>query len=502
MRITFTAAWQATARSCASIAAVAVLLGVSAGAASAQCVGDCSNDNEVTVDEIVTMVNLALSGDDVSVCAAGDSDSSGTITVDEIITAVTNALEGCPPITGGACGDGNTDAGEQCDDGGVCIGGSTAGTACTSDEQCGLSEDGVCVGGPDAFRGCASDDDCTGGSCVRCKTFGGDGCAANCTNESVVDLALEPGVLPTNPAFSGGNCVGGDNAGMACSGDLDCLSTVITQPGFCLTGSTAAVFGPFISLPLDLTGSVKLTLGTAGDDGIIPLTMRAADVDLPQIPVSSIACACVRGAAASTCGGVTFYRDGSQATNCTPGFDEEETCPAELPCAPVHGAGNTGSGVIGCQGLSPNTVNFELDCNGVPNQDPLDPVITLADEGPAGSAFMVLSAAIGTVVGACTGTSADYGPDGMFCTADDPLSNRGAPNTVPFVTGSATGLALNVADFPDDNVGPHETLGAGFTCNPDGTVTDTAGIDLAGVFASCDQPTINDIVVPINFVSQ
>jgi hypothetical protein len=59
------------------------------------CVGDCNGDSQVTVDEIVTMVNIALGSSPVSGCPAGDSDGSGSITVDEILTAIQNALNGC-----------------------------------------------------------------------------------------------------------------------------------------------------------------------------------------------------------------------------------------------------------------------------------------------------------------------------------------------------------------------------------------------------------------------
>ncbi len=60
------------------------------------CVGDCGNDDQVTVDEILTMVNIALGNVDVSECDAGDLSQDGQITVDEILTAVNNALNGCP----------------------------------------------------------------------------------------------------------------------------------------------------------------------------------------------------------------------------------------------------------------------------------------------------------------------------------------------------------------------------------------------------------------------
>jgi cysteine-rich repeat protein len=59
------------------------------------CVGDCGNDGTVTIDEILTMVNIALGNADVSDCEADDANHSGTITVAEILTAVNNALNGC-----------------------------------------------------------------------------------------------------------------------------------------------------------------------------------------------------------------------------------------------------------------------------------------------------------------------------------------------------------------------------------------------------------------------
>jgi hypothetical protein len=59
------------------------------------CVGDCGGDGTVTVDEILTMVNIALGNTGVSSCSAGDANHDGQITVDEILTAVNNALNAC-----------------------------------------------------------------------------------------------------------------------------------------------------------------------------------------------------------------------------------------------------------------------------------------------------------------------------------------------------------------------------------------------------------------------
>jgi len=59
------------------------------------CVGDCGDDGQVTVDEILTMVNIALGNMGMSSCSVGDANGDGQITVDEILTAVNHALNGC-----------------------------------------------------------------------------------------------------------------------------------------------------------------------------------------------------------------------------------------------------------------------------------------------------------------------------------------------------------------------------------------------------------------------
>jgi hypothetical protein len=65
---------------------------------TAVCVGDCNSSNDVTVDELLTMVNIALGNADVSTCLPGDANHDNQITIDEILTAVNNALNGCPLV--------------------------------------------------------------------------------------------------------------------------------------------------------------------------------------------------------------------------------------------------------------------------------------------------------------------------------------------------------------------------------------------------------------------
>ncbi len=60
------------------------------------CVGDCDGSGDVSVNELITMVDIALGNLPVSSCTAGDANGDGTIEINEIITAVNNALNGCP----------------------------------------------------------------------------------------------------------------------------------------------------------------------------------------------------------------------------------------------------------------------------------------------------------------------------------------------------------------------------------------------------------------------
>ena len=60
------------------------------------CTGDCDASGAVTVNELITMVNIALGLTPLTACPIGDADGSGDITVNEIITAVTFALSSCP----------------------------------------------------------------------------------------------------------------------------------------------------------------------------------------------------------------------------------------------------------------------------------------------------------------------------------------------------------------------------------------------------------------------
>jgi len=83
-------------RHLAAILIGAAFVVASGGRAAAQCVGDCNGDGEVTINELILGVNIALDLDPVSVCEAF-ANSQGEVTIAQLILGVNNALNGCPP---------------------------------------------------------------------------------------------------------------------------------------------------------------------------------------------------------------------------------------------------------------------------------------------------------------------------------------------------------------------------------------------------------------------
>ena len=436
--------------------AVAAALGValSAAPAAAQgCLGDCNSSGDVTVDEIVTMVNLGLNGG-TSGCAAGDSNGDNAITVDEIITAVNNALTGCPATGDAVCGNAVTETGEDCDDGGVCIGGDNAGTACDAESDC--TGAGICTGGTNQGAQCNDASTCGGGECERCIPFGGDGCAANCTNETSIAYDLVPGVTI------------GDGTGVQ-------------------SGTSGVVVSSILDLALPLTGSIVAVVGQERN-GEIPVTIPDNGINTPAIDVLGLACACVGGAAAKTCGGVVFEADGrTLAEDCT---DDADACTGKAPCAFVHGAGNTASGKIGCSGLPGTELDAVLEDG--------DLQFTRADANPQvpGAASLLTSIGIGLVLGPCTGSGPDYGPDGQFCTGDEPANENSATGTGLVSTGEACGTVSGA--FP---IGPVCRQGAPTSCSAVSTGS-LSGTCLVTALPFSDVPQLGDLVGAIELCAQ
>ena len=77
--------------------------------------GDCNGNGEVSIDELITLVNVALANAAATACTAGDANGDQRITIDEIIRAVNAALSGGPSRTCGGIAGLPCQSGEVCD---------------------------------------------------------------------------------------------------------------------------------------------------------------------------------------------------------------------------------------------------------------------------------------------------------------------------------------------------------------------------------------------------
>lgn len=64
------------------------------------CTGDCDGGADVTVDEVLTMVGIALGDHPLAACPLADQSCDAAVTVEEVLTGVDNALQGCPQPRG------------------------------------------------------------------------------------------------------------------------------------------------------------------------------------------------------------------------------------------------------------------------------------------------------------------------------------------------------------------------------------------------------------------
>lgn len=79
----------------AAVAAVAA--GLVFGAAPARaCTGDCDGDGQVTIDDLMRGVNIALNEAAMSECPVWDASDDREVTVDELLVGVKAAIDGCP----------------------------------------------------------------------------------------------------------------------------------------------------------------------------------------------------------------------------------------------------------------------------------------------------------------------------------------------------------------------------------------------------------------------
>ena len=84
---------------CCALLALLLMTLEPTSSVSAACRGDCNEDSTVTVDELITIVNIALGDAGLETCSNADGNADGVLTIDELVTAVNEALYGCPLVT-------------------------------------------------------------------------------------------------------------------------------------------------------------------------------------------------------------------------------------------------------------------------------------------------------------------------------------------------------------------------------------------------------------------
>jgi len=61
-----------------------------------RCAGDCSDDETVSVDELIRNIDVALGGYPIDDCPLADGNGDGTVSISELVAAVDSAVNGCP----------------------------------------------------------------------------------------------------------------------------------------------------------------------------------------------------------------------------------------------------------------------------------------------------------------------------------------------------------------------------------------------------------------------
>jgi cysteine-rich repeat protein len=472
------------------------------------CAGDCDGTDIVGINELITCVGISLGNLDLSVCTACDPSGDGDVGINELILAVGASLCGCPgcetrptPTPGDdpICGNNRVETGEECDDGNI---------------------------------------------------FGGDACAANCTEE------IEP-----------------------LRGNFD---TVMT---------TATVQNSGVQIPVRLSGGQTFRAGKARDEvvlgeggvelfqpGEIPVVIKASELNFNPVAVSTVACACVRaievpallGPGNAATGVIGCGPNGLmdidyrviQDHNTNPG-DEFNVCKPADGGAPDDPECNDESG-IDIPGNPTVEGPVSRACREQSGDDRCDdatrflhpgtcnsPRILTRSGGPAqrGSVFIVNNTAISLLLdgAVCCGDAdtpecggggqpaciPEYGPDCKACTDDD-LDQQPA-NTLPATSGVAEAAVYdlnngeNATEFgvcmPDSNVtidadnGPNGCAGGGsagpgcitrvqgtpIDCDLlDGPNPEEAlqGASLVVAFPSIDADLIKDTVTTTTFFNE
>jgi len=60
------------------------------------CVGDCRHNGDVTVNDLISGVRIALGEQPLGGCSPFDANGDDRVDISELVLGVRNALHGCP----------------------------------------------------------------------------------------------------------------------------------------------------------------------------------------------------------------------------------------------------------------------------------------------------------------------------------------------------------------------------------------------------------------------
>ncbi|HSP98081.1 MAG TPA: phosphatidylinositol-specific phospholipase C1-like protein [Candidatus Dormibacteraeota bacterium] len=79
-----------------ALAALALALGGRSASAILICDSDCDGDRQVSVDELIRGVGIALGSDTLASCPAADANGDSEVMIDDLVSGLGRALDGCP----------------------------------------------------------------------------------------------------------------------------------------------------------------------------------------------------------------------------------------------------------------------------------------------------------------------------------------------------------------------------------------------------------------------
>jgi hypothetical protein len=104
--------WSRIAFAVSSGLSLVAVAGICLAAPPTSCVGDCDSNGTVSLNELVTGVNIVLGTKDLGECEPVDCNGSGRVTIGCLVKAVSASIDRCPsnvsspnvegPVTGGA----------------------------------------------------------------------------------------------------------------------------------------------------------------------------------------------------------------------------------------------------------------------------------------------------------------------------------------------------------------------------------------------------------------